>query len=85
MGPAGLAAVAVALIRGFVRRRSATKIAPSPRVWIHSHVSERSGSPKATVSVRTIDAHRAHIKDKLGLRDGAELSYEAIRWMESQA
>lgn len=37
------------------------------------------------VSIRTIDAHRTHIKDKLGLRDGAELSYEAIRWVESQA
>ncbi len=37
------------------------------------------------VSIRTIDAHRTHIKEKLGLRDAAELSYEAIRWMESQA
>ena len=36
------------------------------------------------ISVRTIDAHRTHIKDKLGLRDAAELAYEAIRWMESQ-
>ncbi len=36
------------------------------------------------VSIRTIDAHRTHIKDKLGLRDAAELSYEAIRWRESQ-
>lgn len=37
------------------------------------------------VSIRTIDAHRTHIKEKLGLRDAAELSYEAIRWVESQA
>ncbi len=37
------------------------------------------------VSVRTIDAHRTHIKDKLRLRDAAELTYEAIRWVESQA
>jgi DNA-binding NarL/FixJ family response regulator len=37
------------------------------------------------ISVRTVDAHRAHIKDKLGLRDAAELTYEAIRWVESQA
>lgn len=36
------------------------------------------------ISVRTVDAHRTHIKDKLGLRDGAELNYEAIRWVESQ-
>lgn len=37
------------------------------------------------VSVRTIDTHRTHIKDKLGLRDSAELSYHAIRWVESQS
>jgi len=37
------------------------------------------------VSIRTIDAHRTHIKEKLGLRDAAELSYEAIRWVESQS
>ncbi len=36
------------------------------------------------ISVRTVDAHRAHIKEKLGLRDAAELAYEAIRWVESQ-
>jgi len=36
------------------------------------------------ISVRTIDAHRTHIKDKLDLRDAAELAYEAIRWVESQ-
>lgn len=47
--------------------------------------SSREISGLLGVSIRTIDAHRTHIKDKLGLRDAAELSYEAIRWMESQA
>ena len=37
------------------------------------------------ISVRTVDAHRTHIKDKLGLGDATELSYQAIRWMESQS
>lgn len=37
------------------------------------------------ISIRTVDAHRTHIKDKLGFRDAAELTYEAIRWMESQS
>ncbi len=37
------------------------------------------------ISIRTIDAHRTHIKDKLGFRDAAELSYNAIRWVGSQA
>lgn len=36
------------------------------------------------ISIRTVDAHRTHIKDKLGLSDATELSYHAIRWMESQ-
>lgn len=37
------------------------------------------------VSVRTVDAHRAHIKDKLQLPDGAALVRYAVRWVESQA
>lgn len=37
------------------------------------------------ISIRTVDAHRTHIKEKLGFRDAAELTYEAIRWVESQA
>ncbi len=45
----------------------------------------REIAAKLGVSVRTIDAHRTHIKDKLGLRDSAELSYQAIRWVASQS
>ena len=37
------------------------------------------------VSVRTIDAHRAHIKEKLQLPDGNALVRYAVRWMESRA
>jgi len=37
------------------------------------------------ISVRTVDAHRTHIKEKLGLADAAQLNYEAIRWVQSQA
>ena len=47
--------------------------------------SSREISGTLGISIRTIDAHRTHIKKKLGLRDAAELSYEAIRWRESQS
>ena len=34
------------------------------------------------ISPRTLDAHRAHIREKLGLGDGNELTRYAIRWIE---
>lgn len=35
------------------------------------------------ISCRTIDAHRSHIREKLGITDGNELTRYAIRWVES--
>jgi len=37
------------------------------------------------ISPRTVDAHRAHIRDKLGLTDSNELTRNAIRWAEVRA
>lgn len=37
------------------------------------------------VSVKTIEAHQAHIKDKLGYRTGRELVQQAISWKMSQS
>ena len=34
------------------------------------------------ISPRTVDAHRAHIREKLGLGDGNDLTRQAIRWVE---
>lgn len=34
------------------------------------------------ISSRTVDVHRAHIREKLGLEDGAALTRQAIRWVE---
>jgi DNA-binding NarL/FixJ family response regulator len=35
------------------------------------------------ISCRTVDAHRTHIRQKLGINDGIELTRYAIRWVES--
>lgn len=35
------------------------------------------------ISVRTLDAHRAHIREKLGLAGSKELTCHAIRWVEA--
>ena len=56
-------------------------------------VFEEIGRGKATrevaemlgISVRTIDAHRAHLKKKLGMKDGSELVRYAVRWVETGA
>lgn len=37
------------------------------------------------ISPRTVDAHRSHIREKLRLADGGELTRHAIRWIESGA
>lgn len=37
------------------------------------------------IGIRTVDTHRTHIKDKMGLRDSAEVTYRAIQWAESQS
>ena len=37
------------------------------------------------LSVKTVDAHRGHIKEKLGLKNGTELICYAARWIESQS
>lgn len=38
-----------------------------------------------SISARTVEAHRAHIKEKLSMTDGAALVRYAVQWVESQA
>lgn len=56
-------------------------------------ILELIGSGKATkhiaeqlhISTRTVEAHRAHIKEKLSLGDGAALVRYAVQWVENRA
>ena len=56
-------------------------------------ILELIGSGKATkhiaeqlhISTRTVEAHRAHIKEKLALGDGAALVRYAVQWVENRA
>ncbi len=43
--------------------------------------STRDIAVKLHLSIKTIETHREHIKDKLGLKNGAELSCHAVKWV----
>jgi DNA-binding NarL/FixJ family response regulator len=36
------------------------------------------------LSAKTVEVHRIHIKEKLGLKDGTALVHQAIRWFENE-
>ena len=56
-------------------------------------VLEAIGAGKATkiiaeqlsISARTVEAHRAHLKEKLNITDGSSLVRFAVQWVESRA
>lgn len=35
-------------------------------------------------SIKTVETHRAHLKDKLGLKNAAELTHFAVQWIEQE-
>jgi DNA-binding NarL/FixJ family response regulator len=44
----------------------------------------RSISEKLHLSIKTIESHRAHIKEKLNLQNASELVHHAIQWVQSE-
>lgn len=47
-------------------------------------VATKNIAEKLCISARTVEAHRAHIKDKLAIIDGAALVRYAVQWVESR-
>jgi DNA-binding NarL/FixJ family response regulator len=45
----------------------------------------RAISEKLHLSVKTIESHRAHIKEKLNLKNSTELVHHAIQWAQSES
>ncbi len=47
-------------------------------------MSTREIAKKLHISSKTVDVHRGHIKEKLGLKDATALIRHAVRWVETQ-
>jgi DNA-binding NarL/FixJ family response regulator len=47
--------------------------------------STRDIAAELHLSSKTVDVHRSHLKEKLGLRDSTSLIRHAVRWVETQS
>ena len=52
--------------------------------WIGRGLGSREIAEKLHVSIKTIESHREHIKDKLGLSRGSELAKYAFDWLRTR-
>ncbi|MBM3823771.1 MAG: response regulator transcription factor [Verrucomicrobia bacterium] len=52
--------------------------------WIGRGLGTQDIARQLHLSPKTVDVHRGHIKEKLGLRSGPELMRHAVRWVESE-
>ena len=44
----------------------------------------RAVAEELHISLKTVDTHRAHLREKLGLKNGTELVHYAVRWVGDQ-
>jgi DNA-binding NarL/FixJ family response regulator len=81
--------VASEIVRGFARGRSGEAVSSMELLSDRElEVFQLTGEGMATrrvaealhLSVKTIETHRQHIKEKLGLRDATELVRHAVNW-----
>ncbi len=47
-------------------------------------IGTRAIAERLHLSVKTVEVHRANIKEKLGLKTATELIRQAVRWLDSQ-
>jgi DNA-binding CsgD family transcriptional regulator len=48
-------------------------------------LSTQKIAEKLSLSAKTVEVHRTHIKKKLNIEDSAQLMREAVRWVERGA
>jgi DNA-binding NarL/FixJ family response regulator len=48
-------------------------------------VATKNIAERLNISTRTVEAHRAHMKEKLGITDGAALVKYAVQWIEGKS
>jgi DNA-binding NarL/FixJ family response regulator len=85
--------VSAALLNGISRHRSSAgeggPSALSDREFeifglIGQGLSTREISQRLNLSIKTVETHRLHIKEKLHLQTGSELIKQAVRWAATQ-
>lgn len=74
-------------------RRPAGEASPLDRLTdremeVYELIGQGKGSREVAeqlhISIRTVDAHRAHLKEKLRLKDSNALVRHAVRWVETE-
>jgi len=75
-------------------RRPAGEASPLDRLTdremeVYELIGQGKGSREVAeqlhISIRTVDAHRAHLKEKLHLKDSNALVRHAVRWVETES